>query len=203
MRSPPESESIGRSASSEVRELERARDRRFVGGRDALAEAAMRQAAERDELAHGQRPARLRRLREVGDRARPLGVGEHGERAILPAHARVGRGDARECPQQARLAGAVRADQADELAAFEPESQRLHGDLCAMADLKTVGAETHAVLRCCEESTMCRKNGAPRSAVTTPSLSSGPGGMSRMAMSAASVSAAPARKLGRSNRLGR
>ena len=143
-------------------------------------------------------------LRQVSDRARARPAVEPRERRAAPADGAAVRDETRERAQQRALAGAVRPDERHELAGLERDRRRPHGRVRFVANLDVECGERHrrhaprAELRI----TRCRKNGAPSSAVTTPSLSSGPGGSRRIAMSASVASRAPPRKLGSSSRLG-
>src|SRR5262249_60812974 len=110
--------------------------------------------------------------------------------------------EAGEDAQQRGLAGAVRPDQAHDLAGVEREIDRLQHASGAVADRDAARVEAH---QSSPRSRQIRsnRNGAPISAVTTPSLSSGRVGMSRTAMSAASSSTAPPSPLTSSSRPGR
>ena len=172
----------------------------------SAAVSAVRQAAERDELARGERPVNGRILRQVRDRARARPAVEPRERRAAPRHRAAVRDEARERAQQRALAGAVRARRARRARRASSASVvGSHGRARFVANLdvrrRRASWRRHAA-RAELRITRCRKNGAPSSAVTTPSLSSGPGGSSRIATSASVASSAPPRKLGSSSRLG-
>src|SRR5690606_38727795 len=131
-----------------------------------------------------------------------LGALHSRERTRLPRRRAAMRNEPRDRFQQRALSRAVRADQTDELAGPKVERYRLERDPRAVPNADAVERERHEASFPLRRRIRCRKKGAPIRAVTTPSLSSGPGGIKRIAISAASVSAAPARKLGPSSRLG-
>ena len=164
----------------------------------------MRQPPERDDFVGRQRPCRFRRLRQVCHAARqrlarPIGDGTVEQRARARGERQQPRGDA----QQRGLAGAVRTDDAGDRTGCEVRADAIERQAAIEAHTRLAkGKRVH-------RSTLNfaisqKKNGAPRSAVNTPSKSSPPenGESKRTPMSAAATSAAPASADGRISRPG-
>jgi len=102
---------------------QRARDRVDVGGRLGLQPSEVRESAERDRLAHGQRHVRRRVLRQQRRVARDLPPRKRRHRRPCQRHAaRRRRVQSEQQPQQRRLAGAVRTAQRHELARGDREA---------------------------------------------------------------------------------
>src|SRR5690606_24586824 len=104
--------------------------------------------------------------------------------------------------EERALACTVRSDEPDELPGRKLEGRLDDRSALPVAHADAFELERHRFpSRPCRRIS-CRKNGAPISAVTTPSFNSGPGGIMRIATSARSVSVAPATKHGTSRRRG-
>src|SRR5690606_5917984 len=140
----------------------------------------------------GERPVAVGALRDVGEPARERAPRQLGDRPAVEAHdARRRREHAGERAYESRLARAVGADEPDQLARGHRDVDPVDDAMAAERDADVARAEKgHGTARLVR-STRNRKNGAPISAVTTPSFSSGPAGSRRTTMSAASSSAAP------------
>ena len=110
-------------------------------------QAELRQAAEVDDVAHGEFAAGFGLLREPGELAGAVAGRPGGERAAGQRDlARVERLQASECAQQRGLAGAVRADDGGP-AAVEREGDAVEDGAGAEADLHVAGRDHPAISR--------------------------------------------------------
>src|SRR5262249_45663030 len=104
--------------------------------------------------------------------------------------------------QERAFAGAIGSDQPIELARLASKADLIEDEPVIETDRKCVGGKDHR-----GAPAPCRmgqkRNGAPRKAVTTPSISSGPLVERRMPISASVSSKAPPSALGRSSAPGR
>ncbi len=146
-------------------------------------------------------------LRQVGDQPRPLPrrMARKGP-PVEEDPAVPGRQEAREAAHQGGLAGAVGTHDHRQRAALEGQLRAVQDGAAAEDDPEGLrmkpghaGVSASSALR---RAITKRKNGTPRSAVSTPTLTSLCVGIRRTALSAASSSAAPARPEGRSVRAG-
>src|SRR5690606_17987958 len=160
----------------------------------------VRRPAQRHDALHCNGPGDLALLWQVGDQLcldawRWLHLVADDDGAFR------GR-QAKDRAHQRRLAGAVRADQADKLALADGEGDAVQHFATAEIGVEIGdGKQRHSiVLR--ERQISHRKNGAPTMAVRTPSFRSRSGAISRTRMSAASSIAAPPRALAGSRRDG-
>ena len=142
-------------------------------------------------------------LRQIRDAASQPGAADLARRA--PVVARLAGVDClQSCKdaQQRRLAGAVGADQAGELARSERAIDARERGAAGEPDFDSARDDAHhASFR--RRSISPNRNGAPISAVATPSLSSGWSGTRRTATSAAESTIAPPKPLASSSRPGR
>ncbi len=176
-------------------------DRLHVRGVGRTERGAMRQAAERDDRFHFERPVGSAALREIGDAASERRTSRAG-RAVVADLPFSRLDQASESPGERRLAGAVGSDEPDELARRKAQRDARQRDARAVTDGEIADLDPHQPSRR-ERLTSISRNGAPTSEVTTPSFSSGCVGSTRTSTSAATSSTAPAKPDTRSSRPGR
>src|SRR5271167_582562 len=142
-------------------------------------------------------------LGKIGDPASALGGRIIAKRPPPAAH-QSSRGSQQmgKDAQEARFAGAVRPDQPDELAALDRGVDPVQHGSSPEPDGDALRFEPHQIASRRRRSTSSRKNGAPISAVRTPSRNSGPVRSQRTAISAARTRHPPPSALGTSSRLG-
>ena len=166
----------------------------------------MRQAPERHDVPHGQRPGDGAALGQKGDAPGALASRQGGERRVVkPDRAASGREKAGEGAQKRGLASAVRADDDGQAGRFQGQVDPGQDVAAAEPDGQSLGAQTRhggSAKPACRRATTQRNTGTPRKAVRTPILTSTAEGISRTAMSAAKSSAAPASAEGRRVRAG-
>src|ERR1043165_8410583 len=166
----------------------------------------VRRAAQHDDRLDAHRPMEDMALGQVCDGACPLARGEVFKRLALQRDRALRRQEPHKRAHQRGLAGAVRADQRDELSRVQRQARPAHDLLCADAHRDVAGGKhAHDAAPSSKRRSrkiIDRKMGTPISAVTTPSLISTAEGPSRIAMSAASTSAAPANAAGSITRAG-
>jgi len=161
-----------------------------------------------DDFADGEREGDRKLLREYGTQPGDVASGKLGERSAVEFDAAGGRFDvAGERTEQRRLSGSVRADDGEKFAAFHlegnvgeqggavafdaeaPRAQhdRTRGD--CVVHVRGDHPQPPSARRVVRRRT--RKNGAPMSAVTTPSGNSAGARSVRAARSASIVTLAP------------
>src|SRR5690606_10404247 len=154
------------------------------------------QTAEGDDALHGQRPGALAALGQKADLACLFPPGHLPQQPVVQQDlAPVGQYPA-EALQQGGFAGAVGADHPEHFTGDEVQVDV--GDASADAELPDSDQIHH--LRSFQTSQM--NSGAPSREVSTPSLSSRPGGSRRTTISAAPTRMAPASVAGISRRSG-
>src|SRR5690606_37876032 len=155
------------------------------------------QAAEAHHILHGQPPGTALLLWQVADLAGAAAGRQQVGPGALQAQLAAVVGQPGEGAEQSGFAGAVGADHAEQLAAFQAQIERVEATGYAQP------VEVHQFHRCRSRQTSQMNNGAPISAVSTPSFSSRPAGSRRTAMSARQTSSPPSSAEGSSRRSGR
>src|SRR5690606_18851872 len=154
------------------------------------------QPSEADDVADRQGPGALTVLWQKAQLLRALALGHRGKRGAGQFDAALVGLDAGQAMQQGGFAGAVGADDAQH---FPGAQVQVDVDQ-PLADLKV--ADTDQIHRLRSFHTSQMNSGAPSREVSTPSLSSRPGGSRRTTMSAAQTRMAPASAAGTSSRSG-
>ena len=142
-------------------------------------------------------------LREVGDGARQPPPIDLARIVAGDEHrARIGALEPTQNAHQRRLSRPVGPDQPDHLARRHVDRDAIENGATALRHRDRLGADHAHVSALRVRRSSAKKNGAPISAVTTPSRSSGPHHHNRTAESAAKVNAAPPSALGSNRREG-
>src|SRR5690606_22989481 len=155
------------------------------------------QAAEADHVTHGQGPGAVAALRQKAQLLSPLALGYRLHRCAGQAHLALIILNASQAVQQGGFACAAGADHAEDFPGFE-----IQVDIPQpLADAEVLDTDQIHRLRSFHTSQINR--GAPSNEVSTPSLSSCPGGSRRTPISARQTRMAPASAAGTRSRSGR